>query len=118
MNSARKTAVVAGVFFIIAAAAAVAGLVLYGPVLSDPRYIVTASGGDARVLLGAFFEVILAIAVIGTAVTLFPVIRRQSEGIALGYVAGRNGLASEAGTCSATICRLCEMITSTTMVAT
>jgi hypothetical protein len=89
MTSARKAAVVAGAFFIIAAAAAVAGLVLYGPVLSDPRYIVTASGGDARVLFGAFFEVILAIAVIGTAVTLFPVLRRQSEGIALGYVAGR-----------------------------
>jgi hypothetical protein len=89
MTSARKAAVVAGAFFIIAAAAAVAGLVLYGPVLSDPRYIVTASGGDARVLLGAFFEVILAITVIGTSVTLFPVVRRQSEGIALGYVAGR-----------------------------
>jgi len=89
MSSARKTAVAAGVFFIVAAAAATAGLVLYGPVLSDPHYIVTASGDDARVLLGAFFEVILAIAVIGTAVTLFPVVKRQSEGIALGYVAGR-----------------------------
>src|SRR5215475_16209503 len=89
MNSPRKIAVLAGAFFIIAAAAAVVGLVLYGPVLSDPRYIVTNSGGDVRVLLGAFFEVILAIAVIGTAVTLFPVVRRQNEGIALGYVAGR-----------------------------
>ena len=76
-------------FFIVAAAAAIAGLVLYGPVLNDPHYIVTASGGDAWVLLGAFFEVILAIAVTGTAVTLFPVVKRQSEGIALGYVAGR-----------------------------
>jgi hypothetical protein len=33
--------------------------------------------------------VILAISVIGTAVTLFPIVKRQSEGIALGYVAGR-----------------------------
>jgi uncharacterized protein DUF4386 len=41
------------------------------------------------VLAGAFCEVILAIAVIGTAVTLFPVVKRQNEGIALGYVAGR-----------------------------
>jgi len=89
MSSPRKTAVLAGVFFIVAAVAALAALVLYRPVLSDPRYIVTASGGDIRVLWGAFCEVILAIAVIGTAVTLFPVVRRQSEGIALGYVAGR-----------------------------
>lgn len=40
-------------------------------------------------LAGAFSEVILAISVIGTAVTLFPIVKRQSEGIALGYVAGR-----------------------------
>src|SRR5215475_16122687 len=89
MNSPRKIAVLAGAFFVIAAVAALASLALYGPVLSDPRYIVTASGGDVRVLLGAFCEVILAIAVIGTAVTLFPVVRRQNEGVALGYVAGR-----------------------------
>jgi hypothetical protein len=89
MSSPRKIAALAGAFFIIAAAAALAGLALYGPVLSDPRYIVTASGGDIRVLLGAFCEVILAVSVIGTAVTLFPVVRRQNEGIALGYVAGR-----------------------------
>ena len=40
-------------------------------------------------LAGAFSEVILAISVIGTAVTLFPIVKRQSEGIALGYVAGQ-----------------------------
>src|SRR6476659_4197145 len=89
MSSPRKIATLAGAFFIIAAVAALAGLALYGPVLSDPRYIVTASGGDVRVLLGACCEVILAIAVIGTAVTLFPVVKRQNEGIALGYAAGR-----------------------------
>jgi hypothetical protein len=89
MNSARKIAVLTGVFLIVAAAAAVAGLVLYGVVLSDPHYIVTASAGDTRVRWGAFCEVILAVAVIGTAVTLFPVVKRQNEGIALGYVAGR-----------------------------
>jgi len=66
-----------------------AGLALYGPVLHDQNYVVAASGGDARVLGGAFCEVILAISVIGTAVTLFPVIKRQNEAVALGYVAGR-----------------------------
>src|SRR5215475_14911526 len=89
MSSPRNMAVLGGAFFIIAAVAALAGLALYGPVLSDPRYVATASGGDTRVLAGAFSEVILAISVIGTAVTLFPVVRRQNEGIALGYVAGR-----------------------------
>ena len=89
MNSTRRSAVVAGVFFIVAAVAAIVGLALYGPVLNDPRYVVTAAGDDTRVLLGALFEVILAISVIGTAVTLFPIVKRQSESIALGYVCGR-----------------------------
>lgn len=89
MNSTRKTAVVAGVFFIVAAVAAIIGLALEGPVLNDPRYIVAGTGDDTRVILGAFFEVILAISVVGTAVTLFPIVKRQNEGIALGYVAGR-----------------------------
>ena len=89
MNSTRRSAVVAGVFFIVAAVAAIIGLALYGPVLDDPNYIVAASGHDTRVFWGAIFEVILAIAVIGTAVTLFPIVKRQNESIALGYVGGR-----------------------------
>jgi hypothetical protein len=59
------------------------GAVLYGPVLNDPNYIV-GTGADNRVALGAFFEVILAIANIGTAVTLFPILKRQNEGVAAG----------------------------------
>ena len=89
MNSTRRSAVAAGVFFIVAAVTAIIGLALEGAVLNDPRYIVAGSGDDTRVILGAFFEVILAISVIGTAVTLFPIVKRQNEGIALGYVAGR-----------------------------
>jgi hypothetical protein len=89
MSSARNIALIAGGFFILAFVASVpAPFALYHGVLHDPRYILT-SGGDARVSLGAFLEVITAIAVIGTAVTLYPMVKRQQEGVALGYVAGR-----------------------------
>ena len=89
MSSGRKTAVVAGVFFIVAAVAAVIGLALYGPVLHDTHYVLRTSGGDGRVLAGAICEIVLAISVIGTAVTLYPVVRREHEGLAIGYLAGR-----------------------------
>jgi hypothetical protein len=88
MDSARRSALVAGVFFIVAAVTAIIGLALYDPVLNNSDYIVT-SGHDSQVALGAFFEVLLAISVIGTSVTLFPIVKRQNEGIALAYVAGR-----------------------------
>ncbi|MGW1888243.1 DUF4386 domain-containing protein [Streptomyces sp. NPDC001970] len=88
MGSTRRTAVAAGVFFLITEIAAIAGLVLHRPVLSDANYVL-GTGADIRVLLGGFFEVVLLSAVIGTAVTLYPVVRRQGHGVALGYVCGR-----------------------------
>ena len=61
---------------------------LYVPVVDDPRYIVGA-GADTRVTLGAFLELILIIANIGTAVALFPILKRVNESLALGYVTAR-----------------------------
>jgi hypothetical protein len=88
MDSNRRTALYAGVLFIITFVAGIAGALIYGPVLCDPRYIVGA-GSDTQVFVGAFLELILIGANIGTAVILFPILRRQSEGVALGYVTAR-----------------------------
>ncbi len=88
MDPMRKTAFAAGGFYLITIITSIPALVLYGPVLKNPDYIVS-SGADARVLWGGFLEMILALACIGTAVTLFPVVKRQSEGVALGFVAVR-----------------------------
>ena len=89
MTSTRRTAIVAGVFFLITEVTAIAGVLLYGSVLGTPDFIVSPTVDDTGVRAGAFLEVLLAIAVVGTAVTLYPVLRRQNEGIALGHVAGR-----------------------------
>ncbi len=89
MTSTRRTAIVAGVFLLLTEVTAIGGMLLYGSVLSNPNFIVSTSASDSGVLGGAFLEVLLAIVVVGTAVTLYPVIKRQHEGIALGYVAGR-----------------------------
>jgi len=66
-----------------------AALDLYVPVLDDPRYIVGGGGADNRVALGALLELILIIANIGTAVVLFPILKRVNEILALGYVTAR-----------------------------
>ena len=62
--------------------------VFYPPVLDDPRYIV-GGGADTSVSLGAFLELVLIIANIGTAVVLWPVLKRVNEILALGYVTAR-----------------------------
>ena len=56
--------------------------------LDDPNYIVGA-GADNHVSLGALLEFIVVIANIGTAVVLFPIVKRQHEIFALGYVTSR-----------------------------
>ena len=84
----RKTARIAGVWFVITFVASIPALLLYDPVLNDTGYILGA-GADTRVQFGAFLEIVTAIAGIATAVVLFPIVKRQSEAIALGYVATR-----------------------------
>ena len=89
MNPLRRTAFVAGLLFIITFVASIpAALVLYTPLLDHPNYIV-GPGADNRIALGALLEMILIIANIGTAVVLFPILKRQSESLALGYVTAR-----------------------------
>ncbi len=67
---------------------AIAALALYGPVLDEADYVLGA-GDDGRIKLGALFEVLLMAANVGTAVVIFPIVRRHSEALALGYLASR-----------------------------
>jgi hypothetical protein len=76
------------VLFALTFVTSIAGLILYDPVLNDADYIL-GDGADTRVQLGALCEIFLAITNIGTAVVLWPIVKRQSETLALGYVASR-----------------------------
>ena len=87
MNSLRKTALTAGVVYLITFIS-IPTLALYGPVRNDPNYIV-GPGPDTSVILGGLLEIIVALACIGTAVVLYPVVKRLNEGVALGFVGAR-----------------------------
>jgi hypothetical protein len=87
MDSMRKTSLVAGVFYLITFIS-IPTLALYGPVKNHRDWILS-SGSHTGVLVGGFLEVIVALAGIGTAVTLYPVLKRQNEGAALGFAAAR-----------------------------
>jgi hypothetical protein len=88
VSTYRKTALYAGVWFAITFITSIPAVFLYGPLLDHHDYIL-GSGADTRIAFGAFLEVILAIANIATAVVLFPILKRQSEAVSLGYVASR-----------------------------
>jgi hypothetical protein len=84
----RRTAYVAGGLYLLTFLTSIPARVLKGPVLDDPNYIV-GPGPDTGVLWGGFLDVLLALACIGTAIALYPVVKRHNGALALGFVASR-----------------------------
>jgi hypothetical protein len=89
MDQDRKTAFLTGVLFLITYITSIPALLLFQPVLDDPVGYVAGGGSDNRIVFGAFLELLLIIANIGTAVVLYPLLRRQNHILALGFVAAR-----------------------------
>ena len=89
MSLDQKRARVFGVLYLITFVTSILAALLYQPVLDDPVGYIAGAGHDNRILLGALLELLLIIANIGTAVVIFPIVKRQSEELALGYVTAR-----------------------------
>jgi hypothetical protein len=88
-DPSRKNVFAAGVLYLLTFVSSIPALALFlGPVLHNPDYIVSA-GQDTRVVWGCLLDVVNALAAIGTAVALFPVIKRHNESLALGFVTSR-----------------------------
>ena len=80
MDSTRRTAFITGLLFVITFVTAIpAALILYADVLDDVSEYIGGGGEDMAVPLGALLEMILIIANIGTALWLFPILKRQHE---------------------------------------
>jgi hypothetical protein len=90
VTTARRLALASGVFYLLTFAFSIPAFFLYEPVLTDPAYIVSSGGADTRIILGAVLEMLTALAGIGTAIAVYPVIRRQSEAASLGFVTTRS----------------------------
>ena len=104
-TSPRKIAMAAGVLYLLTFVS-IPTLALYSSV-HDPNYIV-GPGPDTSVFIGGILEIIVALAGIGTAVGLYPVLKKQNESFALGLVAAR---VLEAGTIFAGVAFLLTVVT-------
>jgi Domain of unknown function (DUF4386) len=89
MLSDQQRARVFGVLYLITFVTSIPALLLFQPVLDDPVGYIASAGQDNRIFFGVLLELLLIIANIGTAVVIFPIVRRQSEELALGYVTAR-----------------------------
>lgn len=89
MNRGRLTAVLVGVLFLVATASYLAGSQLLASVLDAPDFLARAHPERERLVAGALLVLVDAMAVVGIAVAMFPLLRRHGEGLALGYVGFR-----------------------------
>src|SRR3954465_13674223 len=85
----QKRARVFGVLYLITFVTSIPALALYQPVLGHPVRYIASGAHDTQILVAALLELLLIIANIGTAVVIFPIVRRQNEELALGYVTAR-----------------------------
>jgi Domain of unknown function (DUF4386) len=85
----QKRARAFGVLYLMTFVTSIPALLLYQPVLDDPVGYIAGAGHDNQIILGALLELLLIVANIGTAVVIVPIVRRQSEEGAIGYVTAR-----------------------------
>ncbi len=86
MSSLRKTSLAAGVLYLLTFVS-IPTISLYSSV-HNPDYII-GPGPDTAAITGGILEIIVALTSIGTAIVLYPVLKKQNEGLALGLVASR-----------------------------
>ena len=87
MTSFRKTALVGGILYLITFIGSIPAALLVLPA-TYPGYF-TSTGVDQQVTLGLVLELVNVFALIGCGIAFFSVIRREHEGLAVGYLATR-----------------------------
>ena len=85
----RTSEIIVGILFIVAAVTAIIGLLLYDPILKGPDYLTNGSEHANQVVLGAIMELLLVVSAVGTATTMFPILRKYNETIALWHLCFR-----------------------------
>jgi hypothetical protein len=87
-TNTRKLALAAGVLYLVTFAASIPTLALKAPLVDHADWIL-GNGSDTGVIVAGFMDFVCAVAGIGTAVALYPVIRRFSGTSAIGFITTR-----------------------------
>ncbi|WP_323102159.1 DUF4386 domain-containing protein [Intrasporangium sp. YIM S08009] len=85
----RNHARASGIFYLLTFASSIAAVVYFlKPILDDPFYVV-GPGQDTRVIIGCLLDTVNAVTAVGSAVAVYPVVKRQNHAMALGFVTSR-----------------------------
>jgi hypothetical protein len=96
VDSIRKSALVAGILYLLTFVGSIVAALLLGPANNDPSLTFDAIP-NSQVRLAAVFELLNALTCFGTALAVFSIVKREHEGLALGFVATRSFEAATLG---------------------
>ncbi len=85
----KQRSTITGLFFILATLTAIVGAKLYDPILTTPDYLINGARYSSQIVMGAVFELVLAIANIGTGIMLFSFLKHYNESLGLAYLVFR-----------------------------
>lgn len=89
MNADRKIAIITGALFIIATAASLLGTGFTGSILGTPDYLSKISTNGNSILVGALLSFVAAATSASIAISLYPILKKHNEGLALGAIGFR-----------------------------
>jgi len=92
MNASRKTAIIVGILFIIGTVAGILSVIFTGPILDGPDYLNMVAANENQLKAGVLFVLIMGLALAMVPVMMFPILKKQNEALALGYVVFRGAL--------------------------
>jgi hypothetical protein len=92
MNTYRKTAIIVGVLYIIGTVAGLLSVVFTSSILNAPDYLSQVSANSNQIVTGALFVLLMGFALALIPVLVFPILKKQNEALALGYVVFRGAL--------------------------
>ncbi len=92
MNTYRKTAIVAGVLYIIGTVAGILSLVLSAPVRDAQNLLTSVAANANQVRIATLFVLLMGLSLAMVPIVLYPILRRYNEVLALGYVVFRGAL--------------------------
>ena len=92
MNSNKKTARIVGVLFIIGTIAGILSVVFTNAILTDPDYLLMVSAHENQIIMGVICVLMMGFALAMVPVVMFPVLKKQNEVLALGYVVFRGAI--------------------------
>lgn len=92
MNTNRQTAMIVGVLYIIGTVAGVLSMVVMGGRLEAPDYLTVVAADANPVMWGAVLVLVMGFALAMVPAVMFPILKRQNEVLAVGYVIFRGAL--------------------------